>query len=88
MTRWRRRRAVLGLAAATAQPARPRLDSRLSPDERARVLLQQMTPAEKVDLMTGNQGEAPYAFYNAGTYRVHVGSSAWDAPLSATLRVG
>ena len=29
------------------------------------MLLEQMTLPEKVDLMTGNQGEAPYAFYNA-----------------------
>jgi beta-glucosidase len=33
----------------------------------------QMTLAEKVDLMTGNQGEAPYAFYNAPIPRLGIG---------------
>ena len=32
----------------------------------------QMTLAEKVDLMTGNQGEAPYAFYNAPIPRLGI----------------
>jgi beta-glucosidase len=31
-----------------------------------------MTLAEKVDLMTGNQGEAPYAFYNAPIPRLGI----------------
>jgi beta-glucosidase len=36
------------------------------------LLLAQMTLAEKVDLMTGNQGEAPYAFYNAPIPRLGI----------------
>ena len=31
-----------------------------------------MTLAEKIDLMTGNQGEAPYAFYNAPIPRLGI----------------
>jgi beta-glucosidase-like glycosyl hydrolase len=46
------------------------MNTHLSPQERARLLLRQMTLAEKVDLMTGNQGEAPYAFYNAAIPRL------------------
>jgi beta-glucosidase len=52
--------------------ARPWLDARRPPEQRARLLLAQMTLAEKVDLMTGNQGEAPYAFYNAPIPRLGI----------------
>jgi beta-glucosidase len=67
------------LAAGTGQAplpqptaGRPWLNATLSPDERARVLLAQMTLPEKVDLMTGNQGEAPYAYYNAPIVRLGI----------------
>jgi len=61
-------------SAPTSQPvaARPWLDTHLSAQERARLLMQEMTLAEKVDLMTGNQGEAPYAFYNAPIPRLGI----------------
>ena len=52
--------------------ARPWLNARHTPEQRARLLLAQMTLAEKVDLMTGNQGEAPYAFYNAPIPRLGI----------------
>ena len=57
---------AVGVVTAPASPAQPAssqpwLNTHLSPQERARLLLQQMTLAEKIDLMTGNQGEAPYA---------------------------
>jgi beta-glucosidase len=44
----------------------------LSPDRRARLLLPQMTLAEKVDLVTGDQGAAPSAFFNAGIPRLGI----------------
>src|SRR3954451_3602730 len=52
--------------------ARPWLDAAQTPDRRAHELLLQMTLPEKVDLMTGNQGEAPYAFYNAPIVRLGI----------------
>ncbi|MBV8998849.1 MAG: glycoside hydrolase family 3 C-terminal domain-containing protein [Solirubrobacterales bacterium] len=36
------------------------------------MLLAQMTLPEKIDLMTGNQGEAPYAYYNAPIPRLGI----------------
>jgi beta-glucosidase len=72
---------LIGAAGAPASPAtgpgqagaaRPWLDARHTPEQRARLLLAQMTLAEKVDLMTGNQGEAPYAFYNAPIPRLGI----------------
>jgi beta-glucosidase len=59
---------------ATGQAATPRpwLDAGRAPAERARLLMEQMTLAEKIDLMTGNQGEAPYAFYNAPIPRLGI----------------
>ena len=65
---------VLGVPASTAQPGttQPWTDRHLSPEQRARLLMAQMTLAEKVDLMTGNQGEAPYAFYNAPIPRLGI----------------
>jgi beta-glucosidase len=52
--------------------ARPWLDVALSPAQRAQLLLRQMTLPEKVDLMTGNQGDAPYAYYNAPIPRLGI----------------
>ena len=68
---------LAGIPASSAAPAvraatQPWMNIHLSPQERARLLLQQMTLAEKVDLMTGNQGEAPYAFYNAPIPRLGI----------------
>src|SRR4051794_26846826 len=66
------------LAASTPSPsasllkARPWLAADQTPGQRARELLAQMTLPEKVDLMTGNQGEAPYAFYNAPIVRLGI----------------
>ena len=85
-TRWRTARAVVlaaavlvsvGLVGAPLSSARPAstqpwMDRHLSPEQRARLLMAQMTLAEKVDLMTGNQGEAPYAFYNAPIPRLGI----------------
>jgi beta-glucosidase len=59
-------------SATRAGAARPWLAAGGTPERRARLLLQQMTLAEKVDLMTGNQGEAPYAFYNAPIPRLGI----------------
>ena len=56
---------------ATAQ-APPWMDPELSPDERATLLLGQMTLEEKVELMTGDQGEAPVAFYNGPIERLGI----------------
>jgi beta-glucosidase len=44
----------------------------LSPDERAGLLLGAMTLDEKVELMTGDQGAAPAAFYNAPIPRLGI----------------
>src|SRR6266851_4420329 len=65
---------VVTAPASLSQPAssQPWLNTHLSPQERARLLMQQMTLAEKIDLMTGNQGEAPYAFYNAPIPRLGI----------------
>src|SRR3954452_22405418 len=51
---------------------RPWLNARLTPGQRAQMLLAQMTLPEKVDLMTGNQGEAPFAYYNAPLPRLGI----------------
>ena len=58
---------LVGAPLSSARPdsTQPWMDRHLSPEQRARLLMAQMTLAEKVDLITGNQGEAPYAFYNA-----------------------
>jgi beta-glucosidase len=65
---------VVGASASTARPdsTQPWMERHLSPEHRARLLMAQMTLAEKVDLMTGNQGEAPYAFYNAPIPRLGI----------------
>lgn len=71
----------LGALVASGSPAngvgrasaiRPWLDTHRPPAARAALLMRQMTLAEKVDLMTGNQGEAPYAFYNAPIPRLGI----------------
>ncbi len=51
---------------------RPWLNTALTPQQRARVLLAQMTLPEKIDLMTGNQGDAPFAYYNAPIPRLGI----------------
>ena len=76
-------RAVVGVAAAalviTALPAtaavavdEPWMNTALSPDERAALLLDAMTLEEKVELMTGDQGEGPAGFYNAPIERLGI----------------
>jgi len=76
-------RVVVGVAAAalvlTALPATaaaavdgPWMDTALSPDERAALLLAEMTLEEKVELMTGDQGEGPAGFYNAPIERLGI----------------
>src|SRR5215207_3412054 len=49
-------------AAPGAAQAFPWQDPTLSPDDRAELLLAQMTLEEKVELMTGDQGAAPAAY--------------------------
>jgi beta-glucosidase len=63
---------ALTTGAASAGTDRPWLAAGLSPARRADLLLARMTLAEKVDLMTGNQGEAPFAFYNAPIPRLGI----------------
>jgi beta-glucosidase len=58
--------------AAAAQPERPWMNTSLSPDRRAALLLAAMTLEEKVELMTGDQGAAPAAFYNAPIARLGI----------------
>jgi beta-glucosidase len=62
---------VVPSTAATAVDE-PWMDTALSPDDRADLLLQAMTLEEKVDLLTGDQGDAPVAFYNAGIERLGI----------------
>src|SRR6185503_4616105 len=57
---------------AGAAQARPWMNKALTQDQRARLLLNQMTLAEKVELMTGNQGAAPSAFYNGPIPRLGI----------------
>lgn len=61
-------------AAPAAAPGRAWEDASQSPDARAAQLLAAMTLEEKVDLMTGNQGEAPTAYYNAPIPRLGIPS--------------
>jgi beta-glucosidase len=62
-----------GAAPAAAQaPDRPWMDRSLSADERAGLLLDAMTLEEKVELMTGDQGGAPAAYYNAPIERLGI----------------
>ncbi|SOD74577.1 beta-glucosidase [Jatrophihabitans sp. GAS493] len=57
---------------APSVTARPWLATDLTPAQRANLLIKQMTLPEKVDLMTGNQGDAPYAYYNAPIVRLGI----------------
>jgi beta-glucosidase len=61
----------VGMAVAQ-EPDRPWMDTTLSPDQRAALLLGAMTLEEKVELMTGDQGEAPSAFYNGPIERLGI----------------
>src|SRR5215218_5756610 len=66
---------ALPMAAGSAvaqDPERPWMDTSLSPDQRAALVLQEMTLEEKVELMTGDQGEAPSAFYNGPIERLGI----------------
>ena len=66
---------ILGMAVApvaSAAETPPWMDTSLSANERAAVLLAAMTLEEKVELMTGNQGEAPTAYYNAPIERLGI----------------
>jgi len=62
---------ALPTAAAVAVDE-PWMNTALSPDDRAALLLEAMTVEEKVELMTGDQGDAPVAFYNAGIERLGI----------------
>ncbi|MDX6228554.1 MAG: beta-glucosidase [Frankiales bacterium] len=64
--------AATAAASSPAAQARAWLNADLSPEARAQLVFEQMTLAEKVDLMTGNQGEAPYAYYNAPIVRLGI----------------
>ncbi len=64
--------APLAAPSAAQKAARPWLDAAQTPEQRAVQLLAQMTLPEKVDLMTSNQGEAPYAYYNAAIPRLGI----------------
>ena len=63
---------VSGGVASAQVPDRPWMNPALSPDARAALLLAAMTLEEKVELMTGDQGEAPAAFYNAPIERLGI----------------
>lgn len=64
--------AVTAGAAVAQEPEGPWMDPSLSPDQRAGLLLEAMTLDEKVELMTGDQGEAPVAFYNGPIERLGI----------------
>jgi beta-glucosidase len=80
--------------AETAAPPKPWMNASLPPDIRAERLLVAMTLEEKVELMTGDQGEAPSAFYNAPIPRLGipelrmadagggVASRGWELPVT------
>ncbi|HEX2415533.1 MAG TPA: glycoside hydrolase family 3 C-terminal domain-containing protein [Thermoleophilaceae bacterium] len=82
-------------AAPAQEPDRPWMNTALSPDARAALLLQAMTLEEKVELMTGDQGEAPSAFYNSPIARlgipelsmadagIGIASRGWELPETA-----
>lgn len=55
-----------------APEKRPWLNRSRSPEERAVLLMAEMTLEEKVELMSGDQGAAPSAFYNAGIERLGI----------------
>lgn len=58
--------------AATGYPDDTWTNASLSPDRRAELVLAEMTLEEKIELVTGNQGEAPSAFFNAGIPRLGI----------------
>jgi beta-glucosidase len=58
--------------AAADNHDRPWMNTALTPDERAALLLAAMTLDEKIELMTGDQGEAPAAFYNGPIDRLGI----------------
>lgn len=60
------------VAPVTAAEDPPWMDTSLTPGERAAILLSAMTLEEKVELMTGNQGDAPTAYYNAPIERLGI----------------
>jgi beta-glucosidase len=62
------------IAPAAALESSPWMDTDLSPDQRAAVLIAAMTLEEKVELVTGNQGDAPTAYYNAPIERLGIPS--------------
>src|SRR5687768_13306594 len=64
--------AVTGGPVAAQQPDGPWMNAALSADERAALLVRAMTLEEKVELMTGDQGAAPAAFYNAPIQRLGI----------------
>jgi beta-glucosidase len=78
--------------AAAEPPDRPWMNTALDPDQRAALLLAAMTLEEKIELMTGDQGEAPAAFYNGPIERlgipelsmadagVGIASRGWELP--------
>lgn len=100
-----RRTAAVGVAAAAmiasgltaTSPSQaavldPWADPSLTPDQRSALLLAAMTLEEKVELMTGDQGEGPSAFYNGPIERLGIpelrmadatagiGSRGWSLP--------
>lgn len=59
--------------AVAQEPARPWLNTSLSPDQRADLLLAQMTLEEKVELMTGDPPPSEVgAYFNAGIPRLGI----------------
>ncbi|MGV8973605.1 MAG: glycoside hydrolase family 3 protein [Rhodoglobus sp.] len=58
--------------AAAPTPVNPWTNAAHSPDRRAALVLAKMTLAEKIDLVTGDQGDAPSAFFNAGIPRLGI----------------
>src|SRR4051794_29127974 len=63
--------ALLVPSLAVAQD-RPWMDTSLSPDQRADLLMAEMTLEEKVDLMSGNQEDGRFAFYNSPIPRLGI----------------
>jgi beta-glucosidase len=63
--------ALLAPSLAAAQD-RPWMNTSLPPDQRADLLLAQMTLEEKVDLMSGNQEDGRFAFYNGPIPRLGI----------------
>lgn len=69
--------AALVVTASPVSPAaadnhQPWMNTALTPDQRAVLLLQAMTLEEKVELMAGDQGAGPSAFYSAPIERLGI----------------